>query len=136
MWLFKLFLVFMSTLNYKYNLLRPCTLIMVKLGACIILSRKIRQLVNTWRPYHYTLGTLQFIDRITQLVFMLSNIRQLHLESTILIFQYSFLKQSLIMDLFQPKTPPSLSFSVMQQKPFIYCRNWTSSQYRDLFFSI
>ena len=34
----------------------------------------------------------------------------------------------LALDLFQPKMSPTLSFSGMYQKPFIYCRNKTNSQ--------
>ena len=71
----------------RYNLLWHDNILMGKSGACIKLSIKLRKLGDTWRNLHSTPEHQQDIDRIALVVFIFYKIKQLHLESKILILQ-------------------------------------------------
>ena len=93
--LFILYLAFMSSGKYRFNQLWPLTLLMDKLDACSILSRKLRLYNDTRKPQHFTLVNQQYIGKTTQFVLLLLNLKYLLLELNTLTFLSVFYKNNL-----------------------------------------
>ena len=100
--LFILYLVFLSTVNYRLNQSQPLNRLMDKLYACTILSRKLRLPRNKWKTYNSTLVHQHYIRKIMPVVFMLLNIIKVILElSTLTLLSFLYNNNLTMVFLFQ-----------------------------------
>ena len=95
--LFILYLVFLSAGKYKFSQLYHLTPLTEKLDACTNLLRKLKLSGDTWNLEYSTQVHLQYIRRITQVVFLLLTLKYLLLEINTLIFRSVFYYTDLTM---------------------------------------
>ena len=95
--LFILSLAFLNAGQYRSNHMWPLNPLMERLDACTNMSRRINLSGDTSYPYHSTILHQQNIDKTTQVVFMLLNVKQLLLELNTLILPSFFYKKNLTM---------------------------------------
>ena len=100
--LFILCLVLLSAGKYRFNQLYPLTPMMDKLDTFTRMSRKLRLSGDIRKPWHSTLVHQYYIGKITQVLFLLLNLKQLILGLNTLTFLTVFYYKNLIMvSLFQ-----------------------------------
>ena len=97
-----LYLVLLSAGKYRFSQIQHLTPLTDKLDACTKMLRKLKLSGDAWKLYHSTQFHLQYIGKITQVLFLLLRLKQLLLQLNTLIFQSVFYNSNLIMVSFFP----------------------------------